>query len=170
MSDQGRDFERAVNDVYPALVRSAHVLCWSHADVEDVVQETMLQALRGFASFRGNSSPLTWCYAILARVAAGANRQRRRAPTGCAASVHADGLPPIDEAMIRDETARLMVDAIRGLPERQREVLTLHFLQDLSYAEIGDALGVAVGTVKATVHAAKASLRKTLAAGELRPR
>ena len=69
MREQARDFERAVNDAYPALVRSAHVLCWSQADVDDVVQETMLQALRGFASFRGTSTPLTWCYAILARVA-----------------------------------------------------------------------------------------------------
>ena len=170
MREQARDFERAVNDAYPALVRSAHVLCWSHADVDDVVQETMLQALRGFASFRGTSTPLTWCYAILARVAAGANRRRRRAPTGYAVALHADGLPPIDEAMIQDETGRLIVDAIRGLPERQREVVTLHFLQNLSYAEIADSLGVAVGTVKATVHAAKVSLRKTLAAAELRPR
>ncbi len=169
MSEHGRDFERALNDVYPALVRSAHVLCWSPADVEDVVQETMLQALRGLASFRGKSSPLTWCYAILARVAAAANRRRQRAPAGYAMP-HADGLPPIDDALIRDETARLMVDAVRGLPERQREVVTLHFLQDLSYAEIADALGVAVGTVKATIHAAKASLRKSMAAAEPRPR
>jgi RNA polymerase sigma-70 factor (ECF subfamily) len=169
MSQRGREFERAVNEVYPALVRSAHLLCWSAQDVEDVVQETMLQSLRGYGSFQGRSSPLTWCYTILARVAWAANRRRLRAPASYA-RVQADGLPPVDAALIEDETSRLIVNAIRALPDRQREVLTLHFLQDLSYAEIADALGIAVGTVKATIHAAKSSLRKTLAAREERPR
>jgi RNA polymerase sigma-70 factor (ECF subfamily) len=169
MSQHGRDFERAVNEVYPALMRSAHVLCWSAQDVEDVVQETMLQALRGYASFQGRSSPITWCYTILTRVAAAANQRRRRAPVKHE-RMQRDGLPPVDAALIEDETARLMVDAIRALPDRQREVLTLHFLQDLSYEQIASALGLAIGTIKATIHAAKSSLRKTLTAGEPRQR
>lgn len=169
MSEHGRDFERTVNEVYPALVRSAHVLCWAAQDVDDVVQETMLQALRGYASFQGRSSPLTWCYTILTRVAAAANQRRRRVPAGYARE-HADGFPPVDAALIEDETSRLIVDAIRALPDRQREVLTLHFLQDLSYEEIANALGIAIGTIKATIHAAKSSLRKTLTAGEPRQR
>src|SRR3954452_18450229 len=99
MSEHGRGFERAVNELYPALARSAHVLCWSAQDVEDVVQETMLQALRGYASFQGRSSPLTWCYTILARVAAAANRQRRQGVPASYVGIQPGGLPPVDTAL-----------------------------------------------------------------------
>src|SRR4051812_9738869 len=118
MSERSRDFERAVNEVYPALVRSAHLLCWSAQDVEDVVQETMLQALRGYASFQGRSSPLTWCYTILARAAAAANRRRRERVPPSYVGMQPDGLPPVDAALIEHETCRLMVNAIRALPDR----------------------------------------------------
>ena len=76
-------------------------------------------------------------------------------------------MPPVDRALIVDEDARHLVDAIRSLPDRQREMVTFHFLDELSYGEIAAALGVSVGTVKATLFAAKMSLRSALAKKEL---
>jgi len=68
----------------------------------------------------------------------------------------------VDRAVVAGEEYRCLIDAIRELPERQREMVTLHFLQEVSYDEIAQALGVSVGTVKATVFQAKASLRTAL--------
>ena len=163
MSYPEREFESALEAVYPALVRSASVLCWSGADIEDVVQETVLQAWRSYSSFRGRSSMLTWCYAILARVSAAANRQRLKKLPADYATGRTDQLPPVDAAVLEGELARAVIDAIRALPQRQREVVTLHFLEELSYAEIAEALDIAIGTVKATIFAAKMSLRQALA-------
>jgi len=164
-----RDFESAVHAVYAPLVRSASVLCASSSDVEDVVQETMLRAVRSYGSFNGSSSLLTWCYAILARVAAAANERRaRKLPddyAGIAAAARNQSLPPVDSALLEDEEARVLIDAIRSLPDRQREMITLHFLHEQSYAEIAAALNVAVGTVKATIYSAKAALREALPHG-----
>jgi RNA polymerase sigma-70 factor (ECF subfamily) len=170
MSQQrDRDFESSLDAIYPALVRAARVLCWSDADVDDVVQEALLAAYRGRASFKGHASPFTWCYTILTRVASRANRRHVRGRS--LTSTHDDGemtetldapLPPVDSRLLDDETSRAVIDAVRTLPQRQREVITLHFLRDCPYAEIASALGISVGTVKATVFAAKQSLREKL--------
>ena len=74
-----------------------------------------------------------------------------------------DALPPVDAAVIEDEAARRVIDAIRALPRRQREMATLHFLDERPYREIAEALGVSVGSVKATIFTAKQSLRAALA-------
>ncbi len=164
------DFDADLSAVYPALVRSATVLCWSKDDVEDVVQETALRGFQSYGSFRRECSFLTWMYVILLRVAAAANRQRSRQVPLDYRRDQPEQLPPVDRAVIDDEQGRIAIDAIRSLPQRQREMITLHFLHDLSYAEIAETLGVAVGTVKATLFAAKASLREALVVSNEKPR
>src|SRR5690348_15538363 len=138
MTHRKRDFESQLQAVYLPLLRSAAVLCWSRDDVEDVVQETLLQALRSAHSFGGRSSLLTWAYVILARVAGTANEKRRRRhfPSSRDLSTVPDVLPPVDSRVIADEESRALTNAIRTLPQRQREMVTLHFLEDLSYAQI----------------------------------
>ncbi len=161
--DRNQDFEAAAEAAYPALGRAATILCWSRSDVEDVVQETMLRAFKAYGSFRGDSSFLTWAYAILARVAQAANRRHVNRLPSDLANDQPLPLPPVDRAVVAEEDARCLIDAIRSLPDRQREMVTLHFLEHFRYAEIADALGVSVGTVKATLFEAKVSLRRALA-------
>jgi RNA polymerase sigma factor (sigma-70 family) len=62
--------------------------------------------------------------------------------------------PSADAAIIRE--------AIRSLPERQRDMLYLRFYLGFDYAAIAETLGIEVGTVSATLHAARASLAQTL--------
>ena len=52
--------------------------------------------------------------------------------------------------------------AVMGLPRRQREVVSLFYLADLSVAEVAGVLGVSAGTVKSQLHAARARLRAEL--------
>ena len=59
-------------------------------------------------------------------------------------------------------TALSVRDAIATLPARQREAVVLRYLADLSLAEVADAMGCAVGTVKATLHHALGALRVQL--------
>jgi len=163
MANPKPDFESAVEADYAVLARAATVLCRSKSDVEDVLQETMLRAFNAYPSFRGGSSFLTWAYTILARVAQARNLSAARCIPEAYALSQPEHLPPVDRAIVMDEEHRCLIDAIRALPERQREMVTLHFLQEVSYDEIAQALGVTVGTVKATVFQAKATLRSTLA-------
>ena len=168
MTNHQGDFESAVEAAYPALARAATVLCWSRSDVDDVVQETMLRAFKSYTSFRGDSSFLTWTYTILARVAQASNEGRSRCIPADYSMSQPQQLPPVDRAVIIDEDARCVIDAIRSLPERQREIVTLRFLEELSYGEIAEALAISLGTVKATIFEAKMSLRSALAAKGIR--
>jgi RNA polymerase sigma-70 factor, ECF subfamily len=157
-----KDFEPAAEEAYPALARAATVLCWSQTDVEDVVQETMLRAFKSYGAFRGDSSFFTWAYAILSRAAQAANRAHNEGVPGDYALSQPQHLPPVDRTVVLREEAAAVIDAIRSLPERQREMLTLHLVEQQTYAEIAAALHVAVGTVKATLFQAKAALRSAL--------
>ena len=123
----------------------------------------MLSAYKSYGSFRGDSSFLTWAYRILARAAQAANHKRAKVLPAEYALTLPQELPPADRTVIFDEEARWVIDAIRSLPERQREIITLYLLREFSYAEISLAMEVSLGTVKATIFEAKAALRVALA-------
>ncbi len=123
----------------------------------------MLTAFKSYDSFRGDASFFTWAYRILVRAAHAANQKQARVLPSEFAMSQTEQLPPADRAVILDEEARGVIDAIRALPARQREIITLHLLEHLSYAEISSATEVSLGTVKATIFQAKTSLRAALA-------
>jgi RNA polymerase sigma-70 factor (ECF subfamily) len=64
-----------------------------------------------------------------------------------------------DEEILARERARLVEVALLGLSDKLREVVVLHFSADLSHAEIADALGIKLGTVKSRLHAALVAMR-----------
>jgi RNA polymerase sigma-70 factor (ECF subfamily) len=122
----------------------------------------MLRAFKSYHAFRGDSSFFTWAYVILARTAYAANQAHAKGVPSDYALGQPQRLPPVDRAVVLNEDARAAIDAIRSLPERQREMVTLHFLEEMTYPEIAAALQVSIGTVKATIFEAKASLRSAL--------
>jgi RNA polymerase sigma-70 factor (ECF subfamily) len=159
------EFEKAVRSAYPTLYRAAVVLTGNTADAEDAVQETLMKAFRAYGTFRGEASPTTWMYRILVREA---GRIRRKATPRPLAEIeeHTDGGPNPDREVGRRDEYREALRLLRGLPERQKEIMTLFYLEDLNYTETADALGVSVGTVKSALSRARAALRERLARGE----
>lgn len=70
----------------------------------------------------------------------------------------AEAAPPADRYVVASDDHRRMRDALRGLPERQREVLVLRYYGDLSEAEIAAALDISTGGVKTHAHRGLAAL------------
>jgi RNA polymerase sigma-70 factor (ECF subfamily) len=135
--------------------------------MEDVVQETLIRAFRSYDSFRGDCSFFTWAYSILTRVASETNRKSSRVLPDDVALAWLQESGKGEDMVVLEKETRRVVDAIRALPERQRQMITLHFLEDLSYKEIARALDVSVGTVKATLYAARSALRTILQREEI---
>lgn len=164
-----RAFEEAVKAAYPNLLKTAKMICNRSSDAADVVQETLLRARKSWNSFRGEAAPSTWMYRILIRTAASfrENDVRGENVEDTHGRVASREPGPQTAAEMRENAARV-VEAIRRLPNRQREVVTLFYLDDFSYEEVAAALDVSVGTVKSSLFAAKKTLRKVLApnAGE----
>lgn len=122
---------------------------------EDVVQNTLLRAWQRRSSFdAGRGSARAWLVAILLDQS---RRCRTRRPAGTA--------PLRDEpdAATRPPDDRVDVEAaVRRLAPRQRQVVVLHYLADLSVAEVAALLGITDGAVKAQLSDARARLREIL--------
>jgi len=120
----------------------------------DVMQDAFLQLLGRFPGFRLTARLRTFLYPVVKHLALDRLRRSRRHVAGderlddLPAPGGGDGAPPAGIAA-----------AVEALPEGQREVLLMRFVDDLPLADIAEALGVPVGTVKSRLHNGLAALR-----------
>jgi len=117
----------------------------------DAVQEGFARAIRARHGFRGAGSLEGW----LARCVLNAARDAAAASLSLTEDAADAGFTPEDA----DGDVRA---AVRRLPARQRDALFLRFYLDFEYATIAEVLGVEIGTVSATLHAAREGLRRAL--------
>lgn len=156
------------------LLRVAHTLVPRPADAEDLVQDTLLRAYRSIDSFDGRH-PRAWLLTIMRN--AQMNRTRRRRPElldDPAATLNRtiDGSAEVTpESIVVDEMFdSAVVDALDALPRRFRHVVELVDIDELTYAEAAEAIGVPVGTVMSRLHRARTRIRDELATAGLAPR
>jgi RNA polymerase sigma-70 factor (ECF subfamily) len=128
-------------------------------DVDDVLQVAYLKAFEQRASFRGDSSTLTWLHTIVYRTALDHLRSRRRREDAhhraATVTTIADGIDAATDRMAVEE-------ALAGLPIEQRVVLLLVDGQDMSYDNAAQVLGVANGTIASRIHRARTAMRTAL--------
>lgn len=125
----------------------------------DVLQETFLRSYTGFGKFRFRARPQTWLLRVCRNVCREHNRLTVRSQPLAPDHELGDlsGGPDIAEER-RRETC-LLRQAISRLPSRQREVVVLRLLEELSVAQTAQVMGCRPGTVKAHLHKAVAALR-----------
>ena len=127
------------------------------SDADDVVQDALVRAWWRRATFdpdRGTAR--AWLVAVLLDQAR-RHRLRRIRRTSLAAPGSAEAV------LVPTDAARIDIDrAVRALPRRQRQVITLFYLADLSVAEVASVLGISAGSVKSHLHDARQSLRIAL--------
>jgi RNA polymerase sigma-70 factor (ECF subfamily) len=159
MDDRRRRFEAQALPHLDAAYNLARWLSRSPADADDIVQDAMLRAFRGFDGFRGGDVR-PWLLTIVRncwRSAGSATTRRGHTELDDGLADAAPG--PEDVAAQTGEQRRL--DAmIARLPEDFREVLILRELEDLSYKEIADITGAPIGTVMSRLARARILLRE----------
>jgi RNA polymerase sigma-70 factor, ECF subfamily len=130
-------------------------------EVEDVVQDTWLAGCRSIHTFRGEAKFSTWLTTIGVRTAL-AQLRRHKHP-----EVELDTAEPATAAIDHHTDAGIDVErALAMLPDQQRIVVVLHDLEGLTHEDIGNLLGIASGTSKATLSYARAALRTVFAKEE----
>jgi RNA polymerase sigma-70 factor (sigma-E family) len=138
------------------LRRLAFTLCGDWHTADDLVQTTFIKLYRHWKRVHGQSVD-AYARRILVNSYLSHRRDRRRE------DVVAD--VPDRPAIGPDTTPRgddPLVAALRGLPARQRAVVALRHLEDMSVAEVADVLGMAEGTVKSQAARGVAALRRAL--------
>jgi RNA polymerase sigma-70 factor, ECF subfamily len=165
-SEKRGRFEAEVLPHLDAAYRFARWLSRSPNDAEDLVQEAVLRAFRGFDALRSTDSK-AWLLAIVRNCHATAfqrQQQRRQVPLPEETDAY-DGhamvatTPDPESAAIRSDDVRLLDRMLSALPETHREVLVLREVEDLDYREIATVLGVPIGTVMSRLARARAELK-----------
>ena len=152
-----------------AVYRTSLRILGRPEDAEDVTQETFVAAIRAIRSFRGDGPIRAWLLRIATRQAF--RRLAARRPTA--------NVDDVDERLTadsRDEPTRILVAAERrddvrravgALPEPYREVVALRFFGELSLAEVADATGRPINTVKTHLRRGLERLRPIVGGGGL---
>jgi RNA polymerase sigma-70 factor, ECF subfamily len=151
------DFLALLNNYRGAIERVARTYTPTAVEREDLVQEIVYQLWRAFPSYRKESAVLTWVYRIAINTAITGLRRRIREPVRVPldAAVGVASPPASPEGEARTE---LLYQAIRQLDDIDR-ALIMCYLDDLSYREIGDVLGLSETNVGARLSRTKARLQ-----------
>ena len=148
-------FRESVEAMIPALRRYARALTHDADIADDLVQDTLVRALRSERLFLGGDIR-SWLYTILTNL----NRNRRRS-----LARKPQFMPLLDtaaEASGTEAESRDIARALATLVDDQRAVLLLVTLEGLSYREIAEIQGVPIGTVMSRLARARAHVKAAL--------
>ena len=169
MADRSTDaelFETLAMPMFTALYNFAHWLTHNREEAEDLVQETYLKALKGFASFQQGTNFRAWMYRILRNTFL-----TSRSGLGVKMTVPLDREedavgPPADTpeaALLAHADQQMLQSALERLPVHFREVILLCDVEEMSYQEIAEIIGIPIGTVMSRLSRARKSMRELLA-------
>jgi RNA polymerase sigma-70 factor, ECF subfamily len=167
-------FDRDVLPLLPSLYGAALRLTRNPADAEDLVQETVLRAFRGFAGFQEGTNLKAWLYRILTNGFINTYRKRQREPQTVEGPDDVDEWYLYDrlgggsvEHSAEDEVLRRIPDtavkeALESLPENFRLPVLLADVEGFSYKEIAEIMETPIGTVMSRLHRGRKALEKAL--------
>jgi RNA polymerase sigma-70 factor (ECF subfamily) len=147
----------------PAAVRFATRLAGDPESAEDIVQEALVRAVRGWPSFRGAATFRTWLFRIVINVFRDSLAARHDSePLDPGLGLVAAAAEPPAAAMAAELDA-LVAREVSRLPARQREVLVLLTYEGLSVRQVAEVMGINEANVHATLWAARSRLKARLA-------
>ena len=153
------DFEGRVLPLERDLYFGALALTGNEADALDLVQDALLRAWRGFATYARDENLKAWLFTILRHAWTDRCRRRRLEPVSLDPEIDLPS-PGVPDARYSDEILR----ALRALSPSHQLLVLLCDVDGLSYKEIAAALGIPIGSVMSGLHNARRKLRALLEA------
>jgi len=158
-------FEDLALPLFDQLYNFAHWLTQDRVEAEDLVQETYVKALRGFASFQAGTNFRAWMFRILRNSFLTTRAGLKTTVTYDEEEHEADASvsPPTPESILLEQVNReILRQALEELPVPFREILLLCEVEEMSYQEIAETLGIPLGTVMSRLSRARKALRGLL--------
>lgn len=157
------DFTALIGEYQPLLLRVARMYCAGAADRQDLYQDIVLQLWRAWPQYRpGAAKVSTWLYRVALNVAVSDLRRRGRQPAARALDPEAPYAAPPPDGPDADDLAQLY-RAIERLSSVEKAFVLL-YLEDRSYEEMADILGLTQNHVRVKMHRVQDKLRHLLTA------
>lgn len=158
------DFEAAALPHLAALYRTAKFLAYEPSEAEDLVQEVYLEAWKSFHRFEPGTNCRAWLFKILFHRLHHLRRRQLKSSKVDSFSDPADAdtlaaTPPVPQDLHDEDILR----ALAKLPREFRVVVLLADVQEFSYKEVAETLGIPLGTVMSRLSRARRMLRQELA-------
>ena len=164
-----RDFDRIVHLYWPSLFRYLFASLRDRDAAENLTQECFLRAYRNRGRFRGEASIKTWLMKIAVNLVRDRGRNRRIQFWNRTQAFSVDAHEAVDRLVHPERTPEaqaLLNEQIKAvwkiterLPEKQRAVFLLRFVEEMELSEIAEVLGVAEGTAKKHMFRAMQAIR-----------
>lgn len=172
VADQDQ-FERLARRVYSKMYRLAFQLARNRSDAEDLTQEALLRACKGYASYQGDKPFENWAMRILTRIFLDHCRRKGRRPQtvssdnpvwaqeGCPSPEFVSDQPYGDPeyALLRECLGDRVGQTLDSLSAPLRKMVWMADVEGMSYRDIAVALDVPIGTVRSRLHRAHKKMR-----------
>jgi RNA polymerase sigma-70 factor (ECF subfamily) len=141
----------------------------NHDDTRDLLQNTLMKAWQNLDNFRGDSKLSTWLYIIAQNEALGFLKRmaQEREQLVDDAEGYLMEQAEADANFDGDAVQRRLLQAIASLPDKQRQVFTLRYYDEMPYDEMSQMLGTSVGALKASYHFAAEKVEAYMKRGEV---
>jgi RNA polymerase sigma-70 factor (ECF subfamily) len=155
--------DEALAEILRAYRRKVFGLAYSFVrnreTAEDVAQEVFIRIWRALPAFDGRASLSTWIYTIARNTSLSALRDgRHRLPLNEVATLAATEIPDESSSVESSAENALLMQLVEQLPDKQRQVVLLFYMEEQSHEEVATMLAMPVGTVKTLLHRARARL------------
>lgn len=150
----------------PRVLALAFRMLGDQAEAEDVAQDALMRLWKIAPEWRqGEAKVSTWLYRVASNLCTDRLRKhsgkRRHADIDSVAEP-ADEAPTAEAKLMNEDRAAALQKALQALPERQRQAITLRFLQELSNPEVAEIMDVSVEAIESLLARAKRGLAATL--------
>lgn len=153
-------FREVLERHYLTIYKMAYRHCHNKSDAEDIAQLTCMKLAQNISSFNRQSAFTTWLYTVVLNTARDWQRSQGR-------HERANGSMELAEQKVanasnpeRDMAIRQDMDAVRALPEPERQIVWLVFAEGLSHKQVAEIVGCAESTISWRIHEARKMLKE----------
>lgn len=161
-------FERLIAEHQVKVFTFAFAFTGDREQAKDLAQDALVKVYRSIGSFRFQSAFSTWLYSIVKNTYLDAVKSRAGREQSLEQPLDRADLEQLEQAanaeerLLAKESRRLLMRALRDVPEAFRVVVTMSDVQGLGYDQIADALSLPIGTVKSRLNRGRDALRVAL--------
>jgi RNA polymerase sigma-70 factor (ECF subfamily) len=171
-SDDPETFDTVYAEVFPLLMKVSYHITLDTGIAEDICQEAFIRFYHRTLPFPSEDQARYWLIRVAKNLSFNYYNRSKRERKAMEDYVRQPKPVPVsgEEALLLDETERIVHEAVRGLPQKLRAPLILKEYGGLSYRDIAGVLRISESNVKVRIHRARARLAEQLSEEEIHVR